>query len=68
MKNKSLKELTMRLNEITIERVDLEIKLMTLDKEYNQIVYELWQRVPPLKNDLNIQPKEKVRKNENKYK
>ena len=68
MKNKSLKELIMRLNEITIERVDLEIKMMALDKEYNQIVYELWQRVPPLKNDLNIQPKGKARKNENKYK
>ena len=58
MKDKTLFELANRLNEIEQERYKLDL-------EYNKIVYELWERIPTLKTDENIQPKKKVRlKNE----
>lgn len=52
---KDLKEvpiinLAHRLNQIEVEK-------QKLDLEYNQIVQELWERIPSLKNDVNIQPK-----------
>ena len=39
-----------RLNQIEVEK-------RKLDLEYNQIVQELWGRIPSLKTDCNIQPK-----------
>ena len=45
-------ELVNRLNEIRVEQQKLEL-------EYNKIVKELWNMIPSLKNDPNIQPKEK---------
>ena len=53
--NKNIKQtplinLAHRLNEIEKEK-------QKLDLEYNQIIYELWERIPPLKKDENIQPK-----------
>lgn len=54
MKDKSIKDLAVRLNEITAERD-------RLDMEYNQIVKELWDRIPSLKTNPNIQPKQKVK-------
>lgn len=58
MKDKTIYELATRLNQIMIEQQRLEI-------EYNQIVYELWERIPSLKEDVDIQPKTKMRcKNE----
>lgn len=57
MKDKTLLELANRLNEIEVER-------NKLDLEYNMIVHELWNRIPSLKDDVNIQPKKKVRKYE----
>ena len=62
MKNKTILELVNRLNEIMVERNKLEIRLMELDREYDEIVYELWERIPSLKDDENIQPKTRVRK------
>lgn len=65
MKNKTILELVNRLNEIMVERNKLEIRLMELDREYDEIVYELWERIPSLKDDENIQPKKRVKvKNE----
>lgn len=61
MKNKTILELVNRLNEIMVERNNLEIRIMELDREYDEIVYELWERIPSLKDDENIQPKKKVR-------
>ena len=55
MKDKTIYELATRLNQIMVEQQKLEL-------EYNQIVYELWERIPSLKNDVNIQPKKRVRK------
>lgn len=46
--------LVTRLNQIMIEQERLDI-------EYNKIIKELWDRIPTLKNDPNLQPKEKVR-------
>lgn len=57
MKEKTLLELANRLNEIEVER-------NKLDLEYNMIVNELWNRIPSLKDDVNLQ-KKKVRKYEN---
>ena len=43
-------DLANRLNQIRIEK-------QQLDMEYNKIVYELWDRIPSLKTDENMQPK-----------
>ena len=56
MKNKTTLELAQRLNEIEKQRNELDI-------EFNMIVGELWQRIPSLKEDVNLQ-KKKVRKYE----
>ena len=61
MKNKSILQLATRLNEIEIEKNNLEMKLMGLNKEYNAIVYELWGRIPNLKDDVDMQPKKMVK-------
>lgn len=61
MKSKSIKELGIRLNQIMIERNELDVRLNELDTEYNAIVRELWDRIPSLTDDPNLQLK-KVRK------
>ena len=48
MKEKSTFELASRLNEINAEKTKL-------DMEYNQIIEELWERIPDLKDNENIQ-------------
>jgi hypothetical protein len=58
MKNKSTYELCVRINEIAKEMDNLQL-------EHNKIVSELYERMPHLKDDVNIQPKVKVRKYEN---
>lgn len=62
MKDKSVYELATRLNELTKELNTLELREITLIGEYDEIVYELWRRIPTLKDDVDIQPKRKVRK------
>lgn len=62
MEHLTNKELIDRLNRILIERNKLEMNLMELDKEHDEIVYELWNRLPNLKDEPDIQPKKKVRK------
>lgn len=49
LKEKSVFELATRLNEIMKEQNQLDL-------EFNSIVYELWDRCPSLKDDVNIQP------------
>lgn len=56
------KELVERLNQIMVEQYKLEMKMSELDNEHNDIVYELWKRLPHLKDSPDIQPKKKVRK------
>lgn len=53
MKNKTTLQLACRLNEIERELYDLDI-------EYNSIVQELWNRIPSLKDDVNIQKKKLI--------
>jgi predicted transcriptional regulator len=55
-------QLITRLNEIRKEQDKLELKKMELDNEYNQIVYELWGKIPELKTNEDIQPMKRVRK------
>ena len=50
LKQVPLIDLANRLNQIEMEK-------QKLDLEYNQIIYELWERIPPLKEDENMQPK-----------
>lgn len=64
MKDKSVYELATRLNELTKELNTLELREITLIGEYDDIVYELWRRIPTLKEDADIQPKRKVRAKE----
>lgn len=47
-------ELVNRLNEIRVEQQKLEL-------EYNRIIKELWDIIPNLKNDPNIQLQEKIK-------
>ena len=49
LKEKTTFELATRLNEIMKEQNQL-------DTEYNSIVRILWERIPSLKEDANIQP------------
>lgn len=50
IKQTPLINLAHRLNEIEKEK-------QKLDLEYNLIVNELWERIPSLKYDENLQPK-----------
>lgn len=50
LKNETTLNLAHRLNQIEVEK-------QKLDLEYNQIVQELWDRIPSLKSDENMQPK-----------
>lgn len=50
MKDKTVKELADRLNQIMVEKNKLDI-------EYNMIVKELWDRIPSLTNDPNLELK-----------
>ena len=61
MKDKTVLELAKRLNEIEKERNSIDIRLLELNEEYNKIVYELWDRVPSLKEDIDMQPKKMVK-------
>ena len=58
MKDKTLFELCTRLNEINKEMDNLEM-------EQSKIVKEILERIPSLKDDVNIQPKKRERKYEN---
>ena len=58
----SNKELVERLNQIMVEQYRLEMKMSELDREHNEIVYELWKRLPHLRDNPDIQPKKKVKK------
>ena len=55
MDKEKLFNLATRLNEIRIEQNKLDI-------EYNQIIEELWNMIPKLKDDPNIQPKTLVKR------
>lgn len=57
--NMSILQLAMRLNEIIKEQSNTGRSTPELDEEYNAIVYELWGRIPNLKDDENIQPKKR---------
>ena len=57
IENATLFELCTRLNEINKEMDNLEM-------EQNKIIKELWDRIPSLKDDVNIQPKKRERKYE----
>ena len=57
MNTKITFELAQRLNEIEVEINKLELERL-------KIIKVLQNRIPSLKNDINLQPKKKVRKYE----
>ena len=61
MKDKTILELAIRLNQIEKELNELQI-------EYNVIVQELWERIPTTKNDDNIQMKKRIKTNDKRIK
>lgn len=55
MKNTDTVDLVKRLNAIRAEKQQLETRIITLDNEYNNVVQELWDRIPSLQNDEQMQ-------------
>lgn len=53
----NLTEIDKELGMILVQRDRLYKRTTELKKEYNDIIYELYRRFPPLENDVNIQPK-----------
>ena len=62
MKDKTTLWLANRLNQIAIELDKIEMRNAELIKEYDEIVFELWERHPNLEKDSDVQPKRRVRK------
>lgn len=63
-KKKTTLQLANELNEIMIKKNKLVMEIARLDKEYDEIIYELHDRLPNLKDDPNLQPKQRRRKYE----
>ena len=53
----SLTNIDKELGMILVQRDRLYKRTTELKKEYNDIIYELHRRFPPLENDVNLQPK-----------
>ena len=53
----SLTEIDKELGIILVQKDKLYKRTTELKKEYNDIIYELHRRFPPLENDVNLQPK-----------
>lgn len=66
LKEKTTLFLAQRLNEIMKEQNQHELEILMLDEEFNEIIYELWERIPSLKKEVDFQPKKRVRKYEYK--
>ena len=62
----SLTEIDKELGMILVQKDRLYKRTTELKKEYNDIIYELYRRFPPLENDVNIQPKT-LRKRKTKW-
>lgn len=58
--DKTVYDLAVRLNQLMVEGNRLEMQMMQVNKEFNEIVQELWTRIPNLKNDVDLQPKTRV--------
>ena len=53
----SLTDIDKELGMILVQKDRLYKRTTELKKEYNDIIYELHRRFPPLENDVNLQPK-----------
>ena len=59
LKELSIQELAMKLNEIIKIKGTREVsglELIQLDTIWNDIVFELWERIPSLKDEPDLQP------------
>ena len=59
LKKLSVRELAMKLNQIIKVKGTREVsglELIALDQIWNDVVMELWERIPSLKDDVDIQP------------
>lgn len=66
IKDETTLVLAFRLNEILKELDEIEIqkqklgmqkRIIELQKEWDEIVFELWNRIPSLKENQDLQPK-----------
>ena len=59
LKKLSIYELAMKLNNIIKAKSNInigELEILALDRMWNDVVMELWERIPSLKSDADIQP------------
>lgn len=59
LKKLSVYELSMELNNIIKAKSNInigELEILALDQMWNNVVMELWERIPSLKSDADIQP------------
>ena len=52
-----LTDIDNELNEYSLRKNKIQDKIESIKYEYNDIIYELYNRFPPLMDDPNIQPK-----------
>ena len=64
LESKTMFELVCILNKIQIEENKIGIRTIELEKERLQVIKEMCNRLPKLKNDENINPKSRRLKNE----
>lgn len=56
LQSMTVAQLCHKLNALMVERNQLEMKLNATNEDFNAIVYELWERIPGLQDDSDIQP------------
>lgn len=59
LKKLSVYELAMELNNIIKAKSNInigELEILALNQMWNNVVMELWERIPSLKSDADIQP------------
>ncbi len=61
-----LNEILKELNEIELQKMGMQKRIVELHKEWDEIVFELWNRMPNLKESQDLQPKirKRVKPNE----
>lgn len=52
-----LNEILKEINEIEIQKLGMQKRIIELQKEWDEIVLELWNRIPSLKESQDLQPK-----------
>ena len=56
LQSMTVAQLCHKLNALMVERNQLDMKLNATNEYFNAIVYELWERIPGLQDDPDMQP------------